>query len=67
MTKFDGVRGTLLQCCLETLAETLYPDGPAKVATEGQELRCKVHPLNPRHVMAFRDGAWEWKQQEEET
>ena len=51
--------GGLIRCCTETVGD-LYPDGPARVAVEGQTLRCKYHPDNPGHRMVFRDGAWEW-------
>lgn len=56
----DGVRiGGLMRCCLKTIGD-LYPNGPAFVATEGQQLRCKYLPELRNHLMIFRSGAWEW-------
>ena len=56
----DKIRmGGLMRCCTGTIGE-LYPDGPARVATEGQTLQCKYAPDSPDHRMRFRDGAWEW-------
>jgi hypothetical protein len=47
-----------MRCCLLTIGD-LYPDGPARVAVEGQELQCK-YAESPDHRMIFRGGAWEW-------
>lgn len=56
----DGVRlGGLIRCCLETIGTLYPPDGPMRVATEGQQLQCK-HVDTPNHRMVFHDGAWEW-------
>jgi len=56
---YDRVNtGGLMRCCTSTLAE-LYPDGPAKVATQGQTLQCK-YTNDPVHQMIFEDGVWRW-------
>ena len=56
----DKIRqGGLMRCCLETVGD-LYPDGPARIAAEGQKLQCGYAQDNPLHRMIFRDGAWEW-------
>lgn len=56
----DRVRiGGLMRCCTETIGD-LYPDGPAQVAIEGQQLSCKYNPKMQNHRMIFHDGAWEW-------
>ena len=56
----DKVRiGGLMRCCLETLSG-LYPNGPDKIATEGQRLRCKYASEMEHGDMVFRAGAWEW-------
>lgn len=57
----DRVRiGGLMRCCLETL-EGLYPDGPGRVATEGQRLQCEhAEPGSDHGWMVFRDGWWAW-------
>lgn len=47
--------GGLMRCCTETLGG-LYPDGPARVATEGQILPCRWC----RESMVFTAGAWNW-------
>jgi len=59
-SEVDRLRpGGVLRCCIDTI-EDLYPDGPSKVAVEGQRLQCKYNPDNPDHQVLFRDGAWEW-------
>jgi len=56
----DGVRiGGLMRCCIESVGD-LYPNGPARIAVEGQTLQCKYAPDSDLHRMIFRDGAWEW-------
>jgi hypothetical protein len=49
-----------MRCCTGSLAEALYPDGPAQVAKEGDVFECKYANGDPSHRMRFRDGAWEW-------
>jgi hypothetical protein len=48
-----------MRCCTETIGDLYPPAGPTKVATEGQVLQCK-YIETPNHQMIFRDGAWEW-------
>ena len=50
--------GGLFRCCTETIGD-LYPDGPARVAAEGQMLQCK-YTDSPYHRMIFTQGAWQW-------
>lgn len=58
--KNDQVKiGGLMRCCLETIGD-LYPDGPAKVATQGQTLQCKYVTDRDTHRMIFEDGFWRW-------
>lgn len=47
----------LMQCCLRTI-DSLYPDGPAKLATEGQTLQCKDVPDRATHRIIFQLGYW---------
>lgn len=56
--------GGLMRCCLDTI-DDLYPDGPAKVAREGQELHCKYAPDDDTHKMIFRHGCWQWDHEAE--
>jgi|SRR5215471_5418168 len=57
--EFDRVNiGGLMRCCLSTLAE-LYPNGPARIAYDGQTLQCQ-YSASPNHHMICRDGVWEW-------
>ena len=56
----DGVKtGGLMRCCLETL-DKLYPDGPARIATEGQRLQCEYAGDVSRGWMIFEAGSWRW-------
>jgi hypothetical protein len=43
----------------------LYPEGPAAVAHEGQQLQC-FYVDSPDHRLIFRDGAWEWAKNNQE-
>jgi hypothetical protein len=57
---YDRVNiGGLMRCCTETIGD-LYPDGPAKVATQGQTLQCKYITDNRDHRMIFENGWWHW-------
>lgn len=55
--------GGMMRCCSETISD-LYPDGPGRVATEGQTLQCKYVPDRDTHRVIFRDGYWRWDRTE---
>jgi len=50
--------GGLMRCCIATIGE-LYPDGPAKIATEGQRVQCKYAGDDEHGWMIFREGFWQ--------
>jgi len=56
--------GGLFRCCTDTV-EALYPDGPARLATEGQILQCK-YSQSANHRMVFQAGVWRWLRTEDE-
>lgn len=52
----DGLRF----CCVQTIGE-LYEHGPARLAREGQRLRCHYADVDGDHGwMIFTEGAWQW-------